>query len=424
MEIDVLNNKIIIIKDESKNSLLDEINSKKQLINYKIITLSELKKKYFFDYNEKAIFYICKKYNINSDISKIYLENLYFINNKIDDEKVNFLYDLKQDLINNSLLITNNLFKKFLTNKDIILYNLKYVDKFYKNIFDELKLNNNVIEINNEKENDIKDLYEAKNIEEEISFVASKICELIKKGIDINNIKIANVNESNSFIIAKTFKIFNIPIDLPSFSNINVTKIVKKFKEFYSNDINETFKKLQPFVKSNNDNKVFKQLINIVNKYSFTNYLDCKDLIYDEIEKTKIEDIKHNNSVKVIDIMNSIVSDNDYVFLINYNEGIIPHNYKDEDYLSDKLKQQLNISDSYDLNLNSMNELKSSIKNIKHLIVTYSKYNKKNDEIYISPSYEEDMFIKHEVNINFDNSNLYNKLTAENYDVNLTLKIW
>ena len=201
MNIEKLNNKILIIKDKSKNSILKKINEHNKLINVKIITLSELKKKYFFDYTKETIYYVSKKYNVVPDVAKIYIENLYYINKDSKYEKVLKLQEIKQDLEKNRLLKSNKLFKEFLKNKDIVLYNLKYVDKFYLNIFEELKENNNVISIDEESESKIKTLYCAKNMEEEVTFIASYICKLINEGINIKNIKLANVKEGYHYTI-------------------------------------------------------------------------------------------------------------------------------------------------------------------------------------------------------------------------------
>ena len=56
-----------------------------------------------------------------------------------------------------------------------------------------------------------------------------------------------------------------------------------------------------------------------------------------------------------------------------------------------------------------MNETKDSIRNIKNLIVTYPNHNL-SSEIYISSSYEKDLFNEKELNISFNESNNYNKL--------------
>ncbi len=400
------NNKIVILNDYAKKSFIKKIN---KLINVKVITLSELKKKYYFDYDNKAIYFVSNKYNCISEIAKIYIENTYFINN-INTKKVNFLKEVKEELDNNNLLTYNNLFKEFLKGKDIVLYNLKYVDKFYKNIFKELGRYSNITSYNDEDNKSVKELYKANNSEEEIAFICSKITKLIKSGVNINNIKLANVKSDYEFIIKKTFKLFNIPINLPSFETIKSTSLVIKFKELYNSDISITIEKLKEFINTKEENDIFKSIINVVNSYLWCNDFELvKDMIFNEINNIKTPREKLKNAVEVIEFKKKLVSDEDYVFLIGYNEGVIPLNYKDEDYLSDKEKSKLGLSTSFELNENAMNEVKDSIKNIKHLIVTYPSHNL-SSEIYISSSYEKDLFEEKELNISYNESNAYNKL--------------
>lgn len=400
------NNKIVILNDYAKKSFIKKIN---KLINVKVITLSELKKKYYFDYDNKAIYFVSNKYNCIPEIAKIYIENIYFIGD-IDTKKVNFLKEIKDELDNNNLLTYNNLFKEFLKGKDIVLYNLKYVDKFYKNIFKELGRYSNITSYNDEDNKSVKELYKANNSEEEIAFICSKITKLIKSGVNINNIKLANVKSDYEFIIKKTFKLFNIPINLPSFETIKSTSLVIKFKELYNSDISITIEKLKEFINTKEENDIFKSIINVVNSYLWCNDFELvKDMIFNEINNIKTPREKLKNAVEVIEFKKELVSDEDYVFLIGYNEGVIPVNYKDEDYLSDEEKSKLGLSTSFELNENAMNEVKDSIKNIKHLIVTYPSHNL-SSEIYISSSYEKDLFEEKELNISYNESNAYNKL--------------
>lgn len=400
------NNKIVILNDYAKKSFIKKIN---KLINVKVITLSELKKKYYFDYDNKAIYFVSNKYNCIPEIAKIYIENTYFIGD-IDTKKVNFLKEIKEELDNNNLLTYNNLFKEFLKGKDIVLYNLKYIDKFYKNIFKELERYSNITSYTDEDNESVKELYKANNSEEEIAFVCSSITKLIKSGVNINNIKLANVKSDYEFIIRKTFKLFNIPINLPSFETIKSTSLVIKFKEQYNSDISITIEKLKEFINTKEENDIFKSIINIVNSYLWCNDFELvKDMVFNEIDNIKTSREKLKNAVEVIEFKKELVSDDDYVFLIGYNEGVIPVNYKDEAYLSDDEKSKLGLSTSFELNENAMNEVKDSIKNIKHLIVTYPSHNL-SSEIYISSSYEKDLFEEKELNISFNESNAYNKL--------------
>ena len=409
MNIEDLKNKIVIIKDSAKNSLLKKINDKKILINVKIITLNELKKKYIFDYSKETIYYVSNKYNVIDSVAKVYIENLYYINNSSKYEKVKKLIKIKEDLINNNLLTENKLFREFLKNKDIILYNLKYEEKIYQNIFNELRENNNVVSYDEESSASKKSLYCAKNMEEEVTFVASYICKLINEGVDINKIKLANVKEEYNFTISKIFKLFNIPVELKSKSTINGTKIVKIFKNNYSSNIEETLNIVKENILDEKDEQVYKQIIDIVNEYSFIeDYNLVKEFIFNDLSIVKTSIKKLENVVKIYDIENDLLTD-DYVILMNFNEGIIPTSHKNEDYLSDEIKESLNQSTSSDKNKNANDNLKEKIKYTKNLIVTYRNHDEKG-EIFVSSAYDEELFKKEELKIEYKYSNNYNKI--------------
>ena len=407
MNINEFNNKILIVENNIKKYILKQINKTNKLLNIKIITLDELKKKYYFDYSKETIYYVSKKYNVIKDVAEIYIDNLYYVQ-EIEDKKIDFLNKIKKDLIQNNLLKENKLFKKYLSDKNIVLFNLKYVDKFYIKIFDELKKKNNVIEYNDTYQETKKMLYKANNKEEEITFVASEICKLVKCGIDINKIKLANVQNDYLYIIEKTFKLFNIPVILPTFDTIKGTLIVNKFKELFSNNINNTLEELTRYIKTEEDSKIYKQIVNIINEYTFEkDILSVKDYIFSDIDNIKCDIKQITNKVECIDIKDVI--EDEYVFLINYNEGVIPTNYKDEDYLTDKLKEKLNLSTSFDKNEKENNRLIEIIKKTENLIITYSAYNL-NGELYISSTYNKDLFIESNVKLNFNHSHKYNKL--------------
>lgn len=406
MNLEDFNNKILIINDYAKNTLLKKIN---KLLNIKIITLSELKKNYIYDYDYKSVLYVSNKYNCIPSIARKYIENTYYINNEYKSRKIELLTKIKNDLEDNNLLIKNNLYRKFLNNKDIVLYNLKYVDKYYLNIIEELSSTNNIITYNEEKETSIKKIYRCNNSEEEISFVCSKICELIKSGIDINNIKLTNVKSDYTYIIRKTFKLFNIPINIKSDESIKSTMIVKKFKELYNENISEVMNKISDLITNNYEKDIYKSILNVVNKYSDSNYMDVKEILFDDIDNIKIKRDELKNAVNIIDFKSDLISDNDYVFLINFNEGIIPINHKDEDYLNDVEKNNLGIDTSFTLNEKETNEVIETIKTTNNLILTYSEYNQ-NNKIYVSSAYSSDILEEEKVNLNFNSSNNYNKL--------------
>ncbi len=404
MNISGLDNKVLIIKDEAKEGFINLLSGK--LINVKLITLSEFKKKYFFDYDNKTIYYICKKYKVIPEIAKIYINNLYYISKLIDDDKVKFLYDLKNELYKNDLLYENELFREFIKNSEIILYDLEDIDEFYLNAFKELNVNY----INLEGEIIKKDIYSFSTLEEEISFVASSICKLIKSGININKIKLCNIIEGYIFDISKIFKLFNIPIEINDGKSAKSIGIVKKFKELYCSNIEETIDKLNDCVFTESDEYYYKKIVNIVNSYNFCDdYEEVKDFIFNEIDKIKVKTNDLLNAVEVIDFKNSFIPDDEYVFMLGFNEGVIPTDFKDEDYLSDEIRTKLNISTSFDLNEKERYYLKKKISLVKNLIVTYSRKDNKTT-LYRSSLYDEEIFNEKEYETGFNDSNAFNKI--------------
>ena len=70
---------VVITNEFNKIELLKKINIEKKFNNNKFLTFKELKKKLFFDYDDRALEYIINKYNVNINIAKIYLDNLYHL---------------------------------------------------------------------------------------------------------------------------------------------------------------------------------------------------------------------------------------------------------------------------------------------------------------------------------------------------------
>ncbi len=181
------NNSILIIPNNAKEKILKELN--KKTLNIKIMSLKELIKKYTFDYNEKTIYHLMKKESTKYDIAKNYIENIYYIENKIyNNIKLDKLVEIKKYLEENNLLIYDNLFKNYIKNKKIYIYN-KSINKYQEKILNEIKKESEVTILNKNYNDYTPEIHEFSNITEEITFIAEKICELIDNKININKIK-------------------------------------------------------------------------------------------------------------------------------------------------------------------------------------------------------------------------------------------
>lgn len=403
-------NSIIITTSIFKKYILKNNNEK--LLNLKIYTLSEFNKLFYYDYNDETILYIMKKYNCIAEIAKIYLNNLLYIEDKkYKSKKLNFLKELKQDLLDNHLLITNKLFKEYLKDKNIILYNLpsnKEIDKLIKDLGN--------VEIINDKEKKYTNhrVFELNTIEDEVVYVANSICELITKGIDIKNIYLTNLSDEYYKLIRRIFPMFNIPYTLNDNSSIYGTYLATKFFELYSNDMNDTMTKLKEYVDSDETETIYNQILDIVNNYAFINN-------YDEVESLIKSDLK-NTKLRRRDLINSaheskideIYTEDDYVFLLSFNQTIIPLIHKDENYLTDNDAKELDISLVVEKNIEERNKTILDLSNIKNLIITYKK--EANGELFnISNINDELMFEVITPDITYNYSNLYNQIKLTSY---------
>lgn len=110
---------LLVIPYSIKDKILNEINKANHLINVKLITLEQMKKNVYFDYDERAILYLIHNYNYQYEVAKNYIDNMYYIEDKnYSSLKLNQLLNLKKELDYNKLLIYNEGFKQYIKIKN------------------------------------------------------------------------------------------------------------------------------------------------------------------------------------------------------------------------------------------------------------------------------------------------------------------
>ena len=393
----IKNNTIVICNTNYKLQILKNI---KKLINIKFMSMDEFIKLYYFDYDEKTILYLIKKYNIKYEIALEYLNNLIYIEDKkYNIEKLDFLVNLKKELIDNNLLIFNNKFKKYISEKNIIIY--KYsLSKFEKYLLRDI--NYKIIE--KENNNYQSKIYEFNNVEEEIEFIARKISELINSGVDINNIKLTNVSNDYINLINKIFNFYNLKIN--KFNNIPIISTVIG-KTFYENlnNLEEAIKSIEKY----NTTDAYNKIVSMCNKYVWCDDInDLKILLEYDLKHSYIENAKYTNMIEVVDYKNYDFKDT-YVFMLGFNQNIIPQLFKDEDYISDSIKPNY-IDNTIEKNKQEKEEVIKSIKNIKNLTITYKL---KNSFSTFYPSNLIDELNSEVQRINIDYNISYSQLSDE-----------
>ena len=118
---------IIVCDNYRKDELLSKSN---KLSNVKYMNKIEFIHKFYFDYDKRTIYELCEYYGFNYENSKMYLDNIYYIEDKYYGvEKLDKLVSIKKYLDSNNLLIYDKLFKEFLKNNEVVFDSIE-LDKF------------------------------------------------------------------------------------------------------------------------------------------------------------------------------------------------------------------------------------------------------------------------------------------------------
>ena len=120
------------------------------------------------------------------------------------------------------------------------------------------------------------------------------------------------------------------------------------------------------------NNKVYLKIKSILDTYFWVKDEDILDLFIEETKRARIGINHYKKEITTTELLNNVFADDEYVFLINFNQGSIPKIKKDIDYLNDDIKPVF-LSKSYEYNRDIKVSLLKCISNIKNLTITYKK---------------------------------------------------
>ena len=390
--VNMKDNLLIVCPNDEKYKILDSIN-KDKLYNIKFMTKKEFFDSYFFKYDLKTIYYLINKYNYDIDVVKVYLNNLYFIdlNKTYKNSKLKFLSNLKKELIDNNLLIFNKAFRKSISNYETVVKNYYDLDLYEENILN--------YKVNYELTNFNSDVVECNTLEDEVNYVCLKIIDLLNKGVDINKIYLTNVSDDYLYTIYKLFSYYNIPINIDFKNSIYSTKVVKDYLDNEVLDLDNSNKSI-----------INKKLVNVISELSV---IDSKDSIYeniliDKLKHTYIPSTKYVDAVNIKNLYDEEFSDDEYVFVLGFNQDILPRIYKDIDYITDSDKDEIDLYDTNYLNKREKYVLSNILSNINNLYLSYKLSSS------FSTYYRSSLIDDLGLNIIKFNKDLYNKSNIYN----------
>ena len=350
------NNTLMVCPNSTKIKILNEQMQDDKLYNIKSMTKEEFKNNYFYSYDDETLYYLLKKYNYNLDVAKIYLKNLYVIDENKDykNPKLVFLKNLKIELLKENLLKQNKSFKEFIKNKNIIVLNYYDLDKY-----EEEALHTNLVF---PKTSLTTKVVECKSLEEEVNYVCLKILSLLATGVDINKISLTNVSNDYYYTLNKLFKYYKIPLNIDFKDSIYTTKIVKDYLETKELDLEDKNKLI-----------INQKLVSILSSLSTLedNTKEYYTLLIDKLKHTYIPVKKKNNAVNIKDLYSDTFTNDEHVFVLGFNQDILPKMEKDIAYINDALKSEVPLYTTSYLNKRNKEALTYILGNIDNLYLSY-----------------------------------------------------
>ncbi len=363
-DLNYLNNKLVITPFYMQKEILKCIDNEKKLYQIKLMSLEQFFDSLTFSITKEMLYYVTKRYNISVDVATKYLKALQDTMFVVSDcDKISFLSNIKQDLINNHFINADNNINYYNT-FDIVVMGYPVIEKKYQKCIEQL----NHVDIIRQELVIKKDMpvHEYKTIEQEINGVINDIILKINEGVDINHIKITGITNDYHFLLQVFSDMYHLPITIPNTTSLYDTNIGKQFLNAVKDNTVDTF------LQNNYDKEISLKLINILNQYTFRkDFSDIYDLLVNDLKHTYINK-EYQNSVRVENFNNLVISDNDYIYVMGLNQGNIPKIISDEDYLSDDLKAQIGLSTTIEINKSEKEEVISKLSTINHLYMSYS----------------------------------------------------
>lgn len=324
-------NTIIICPNEKKEELISKFQANLEY-GVKYISKSELISSLTFSYDYKAVIHLMNNRGYSFTNAKEILDNISFL--KGGTSKLDKLLEIREELIKKNLISKNEIFKRIFDNKDVYIYGYSNLDKEIISLLNNICVEYSYIEESNQSYK--HDLIIFENIEEEVNYFFSSVCQMISSGININDILLYSYPSEYDLLLRKYARLYNLPINFESNYFLNESPIYKKFilsaNESSFEDALESIKNIKDRF------NVVSKLISVINDViSTTSLKEEQILLINEISKTiKIKEDNYKNGINII---SSSYRGDKHVFLLGFSLGSYPQIKKDTDFLLDKEKE-------------------------------------------------------------------------------------
>ncbi len=339
--------KIIISPNNFKENLISFYRKDDPFFDVSIFSKQDLINALYPKVKKDTIVRLMKQFNISYSSASRYAKLVRYLDesNKNEVGELTKYYDFIKE---NNLFLYDEFAKEVFKGKDIEIIGYQKDDKFLQKLLKKLQIDDILNKTADEKEPSLVDktVYIYDTLENEAHFLFVKILDLIKEGVDINDIYIYGYRDSYKFYFDYYSKLYDIKLNNFASDNFINLGFVKKFITDYkeNNDINLCFKELDGL---NIDEDILIKFKNIIesNTYDFLNVSQQID-VYKNVLNTPYRNDIYDKAITIInDEIN--VSDK-HIFCIGFDQNNYPKVKSDDDIIFDSDKEKIDIATSKD----------------------------------------------------------------------------
>lgn len=377
---------IIICPLSKKQILIKEIQKMNPLLHIKFFDKKTLIQHVTFTYDVDALMYLFDHFGYKFTLGEEVLENLCKMQYaKLDFEwieknpKINGLMQLYRELDKEKLLDHHPYFPTLFLGKTVYVYGYSTQDVELQQVFEKYDIfprylqNECALECTHE-------VIRYDTMEEEVIHLFIQIGELVKKKVTLDHIYLYTYPSEYQWLITKYAHLHHLIIE----STENHYLYDSPMYQFYVSllqeySFEEAFDILSNQQKQSINPDDLCKLVDVVNKViPITKPLQEKiDLCNYLAKKTTLKQIDYAQKIRICDYT-SILTEEDYVFIIGFSLGNYPKIYKDTDFYSDEEKSRLGLNTSFRMMQMEEEGIIQFIKRTKHVNLSYKEHNLKN----------------------------------------------
>ena len=121
------------------------------------------------------------------------------------------------------------------------------------------------------------------------------------------------------------------------------------------------------------NDKITKKLVNVISSLSMLDQdkNSYKKILIDKLKNTSTGNTRLKNAVNCIDINKRSINDDEYVFVLGFNQDNLPVINKDIEFITDNMKDEVSMYTTKEKNIISKKALIEVLSNIKNLYISY-----------------------------------------------------